>query len=64
MVIKEKTSFDFKESSFIKAVVDIERKIVSLDCELYSDCAEELVAQGSKYADLWGANIYPKEKKD
>ena len=40
-----------------------QRKIISLDCELHSDCAEELVAAGSKYVDLWGANIYPKEKK-
>lgn len=63
MIIKEKTAFDFKESLFIKVVVDIEKKIISLDCELHSDCAEELAKDGSKYPDLWGANIYPKEKK-
>jgi len=63
MIIKEKMLFDFKGSSFVKAVVDIERKIISLDCDLHSDCAEELTQDGSKYADLWGANIYSEGKK-
>ena len=63
MIVKEKASFNFGDSLFIKAVVDIERRIISLDCDLHFDCAEELVKDGSKYADLWGANIYPQEKK-
>lgn len=62
MIIREKTSFNSEDPLFIKVVVDIEKKIISLDCELHSDCAEELVKDGSKYVDLWGANIYPKEK--
>jgi len=62
MIIREKTSLD-SFSSFVKIVVDIEREIISADCELHSDCAEELMANGSKYANLWGANIYPKDKK-
>ncbi len=63
MIIGEKTSFNFADSSFVKTVVDIERKILSADCELHSDCVEELMADGSSYVNLWGANIYPKEKK-
>lgn len=62
MIIREKTSLD-SFSSFVKIVVDIEREIISADCELHSDCAEELMANGSKYANLWGANIYPKDNK-
>jgi|SRR3989344_2898455 len=63
MIIKEKTSYNFGDTLFIKVVVDIEKQILSLNCELHSDCAEELVKDGSKYPGLWGANIYPQEKK-
>ena len=65
MIIKEKTSFESFKSfgSFVKVVVDIERGIISVGCELHSDCAEELMTDGSLYANLWGANIYPKDKK-
>jgi len=65
MIIKEKTSFESLKSlgSFIKIVVDIKREIISVGCELHSDCAEELLADGSSHANLWGANIYPKDKK-
>lgn len=62
MLIKEKKSLD-SLGSFVKVVVDIERKILSAGCELHSDCVEELVADGSLYPDLWGANVYPKDKK-
>jgi hypothetical protein len=65
MIGKEKTSFESFKSfgSFVKVVVDIEREIISVGCELHSDCAEELMTDGSLYANLWGANIYPKDKK-
>jgi len=62
MIIKEKTSLD-SFGSFVKVVADIERQIISVGCELHVDCAEELMAQGSSYANLWGANAYPKDKK-
>ena len=62
MIIKEKTSLD-SLGSFVKVVVDVERKILSANCELHVDCAEELMKDGSSYADLWGANVYPKDKK-
>jgi hypothetical protein len=62
MIIKEKKSLD-SFGSFVKVVVDIEREIISVGCELHSDCAEELMTDGSLYTNLWGANIYPKDKK-
>ena len=62
MIIKEKASLD-SFGSFVKVVVDIERQIISAGCELHVDCAEELMAAGSLYANLWGANVYPKDKK-
>jgi len=62
MIIREKTSLD-SLGSFVKLVVDIEREIISANCELHIDCAEELMVDGSLYTNLWGANIYPKDKK-
>lgn len=62
MIIKEKTSLDYL-GPFVKVVVDIEREILSADCELHIDCAEELMKNGSLYVNLWGANFYPKDKK-
>lgn len=62
MIIKEKKSLD-SFGFFVKIVVDIERQIISAGCELHVDCAEELMAAGSSYANLWGANVYPKDKK-
>lgn len=63
MVIKEKASLGSFDRLFVKAVVDIERGVLAAGCELHSDCAEELVKDGSKYVSLWGANIYPQEKR-
>ena len=62
MIIKEKTSLD-SFGSFVKVVVDIERQIIAVGCELHADCAEELMVQGSLYPNLWGANVYPKDQK-
>lgn len=49
--------------AFVKAVVDIEKDILSIDCELHIDCADELLTSGSRSENLWGANIYPEDKK-
>jgi hypothetical protein len=63
MIIKKRTSLDVLGPVFVKVVVDIEREIISADCELHSDCMEELLANGSLPANLWGANVYPADKK-
>ncbi len=62
MIIREKTSLN-SFGSFVKIVVDIEREIISANCELHVDCAEELMKDDSLYVNLWGANVYPQDKK-
>lgn len=41
----------------VKVVVDIERDIMAIGGELHSDAEAVLLGDGSKQADLWGANI-------
>jgi len=56
MIIREKTKLDLN-LDFVKVVVDIDKKILSAVCELHIDCADELVADGSEWENLWGANV-------
>lgn len=55
--IREMAESGFGE--FVKAVVDIERKVMALDAELHADLEAFLLANGSKPPDLWGINLYP-----
>ena len=48
----------------VKAVVDIENKILAIDAELHSDLEELLLKNGSKQENLWGINIYPGTGKE
>jgi len=43
----------------VKAVVDVERKIMAVDGELHADEEALLLESGSRQEDLWGINIYP-----
>ena len=43
----------------VKAVVDVERRIMAVDAELHADEEALLLEDGSRPADLWGINIYP-----
>ena len=43
----------------VKAVVDVERGIMSLGGELHSDEEALLLDDGSSQRDLWGINLYP-----
>lgn len=45
--------------NLIKAVVDVERKIMALDGELHADEEALLLENGSRQENLWGINIYP-----
>lgn len=43
----------------VKAVVDIEKRLVVVDAGLHVDEEQLLLEHGSKQADLWGINLYP-----
>ena len=43
----------------VKAVVDIEKKIVVVDAEMHGGGEPLLLEQGSQQANLWGINLYP-----
>ena len=43
----------------VKAVVDVERRIMVVDAELHADQEAEFLASGSRQRDLWGLNLYP-----
>jgi len=43
----------------VKAVVDVERRIMIVDADLHADQEAELLAGGSRQQDLWGVNFYP-----
>ncbi len=43
----------------VKLVVDVQRRRIAVGGELHADGEQLLLAQGSRQADLWGANYYP-----
>jgi len=43
----------------VKAVVDVERGLMSVDAELHSDEEAQLLEDGSEQQHLWGINLYP-----
>ncbi len=45
----------------VKAVVDIQRRIMAIAGELHSDEEALLLDDGSAQSDLWGINLYPAE---
>lgn len=45
--------------NMVKAVVDVERRIMALDGELHADEEALLLESGSRQESLWGINIYP-----
>lgn len=47
----------------VKAVVDIEKKIMAVGGELHADEEAVLLDRGSKQNDLWGINIYVSEPR-
>jgi hypothetical protein len=43
----------------VKAVVDIERRVMAVDAELHCDQEAQLLSEGSLQEHLWGINLYP-----
>lgn len=48
----------------VKAVVDIEKKIIAIGGELHADAEAVLIDYGSKQKNIWGINIYPDKPKN
>ena len=48
---------------FVKAVVDIDKKIMAIGGEMHADEEALLITQGSKQENVWGVNLYP-ERQD
>ena len=44
--------------NLVKAVVDIEKKILALDAEMHADLEQLLLEHGSEQKNLWGVNFY------
>ncbi len=67
-IIKEKISFSdivskdgeefFPDDNMIKAVADIDQRIIAVNASLHSDLEELLLNSGSKQSSLYGFNIY------
>ena len=47
--------------NLVKAVVDIDQKIMAVDAPMHSDEEAELINNGSKQEYLWGINLYPEK---
>jgi len=68
-IIKDEISIEelkkLAQNSFgdlVKAVVDIEKKIMIIGGELHADEEVLLIENGSEQKNLWGINIYPEIK--
>ena len=48
----------------VKYVVDVERGVIGLGGEMHADAEQLLLEDGSRQADLWGANYYPGRGRD
>lgn len=49
--------------TYIKVAVDIKRKVLVGGGILHADCEAELLTNGSRQEDIWGADWYPKSQK-
>jgi hypothetical protein len=49
--------------TYIKLAVDVERSLLVGGAEYHADCEEVLLEDGSRQADIWGADWYPASKK-
>lgn len=50
--------------TLIKGVADLRRDVIALGGDWHMDANNVLIADGSRQEDVWGFNIYPKERGD
>jgi len=58
---RELSSLAPELGDMIKAVVDIERRVMAIGGEMQADEEAALLDDGSRQVDLWGINLYPAE---
>jgi hypothetical protein len=51
-------------TDMVKYVVDVRREVIAVGGELHADAEQFLLADGSRQADLWGANYRPGKGPD
>ncbi|MBI4138962.1 hypothetical protein HY479_02315 [Candidatus Uhrbacteria bacterium] len=49
---------------FVKAVVDLEQKVMAIGAELHADEEAYLLERGSEQRNLWGVNLFPDRSDD
>mgnify|MGYP001570671894 FL=1 len=65
MVVTKSTPFTDKEinklrelfGTYIKTVIDVEKKVCSAGCDRHFESEKILLDQGSRQSDLWGGGI-------
>jgi hypothetical protein len=55
---------DSQFGDMVKAVIDVERRVMAIGGELHSDEEALLIDDGSAQGNLWGINLYPAEQGD
>lgn len=45
--------------NLVKAVIDVDKKVVALDAELHADLEHFLLEQKSIQRNVWGVNLHP-----
>jgi hypothetical protein len=58
------TLAEMQFGDMVKAVVDVERRVMAIGGELHSDEEAALLEDGSAQEHLWGINLYPAERGD
>lgn len=65
-ILSNKVSLDYIRDlsqnwygEMIKAVADVQKRLIAVDAELHSDLERLLLENGSSQESLWGFNIYP-----
>ena len=49
--------------TYVKLAVDIERRVLAGGGILHADCEAELLNEGSRQEEIWGADWFPKSQK-
>lgn len=62
--LREVTALLGSYGDFVKAVVDVSRRVIVVGGELHADDEATLLDRGSRREDLWGINLYPADGQD